>query len=51
MAILKNEPVFNFEDGDYCKPHHIIVEGKLERDRIRSRDHREERLRLSVGNL
>ena len=27
MAILKNEPVFNFEDGDYCKPHHIIVKG------------------------
>ena len=27
MAILKNEPVYNFKDGDYCKPHHIIVKG------------------------
>ena len=27
MAILKNEPVYNFKDGDYAKPHHIIVKG------------------------
>ena len=27
MAILKNEPVYDFKDGDYCKPHHIIVKG------------------------
>ena len=27
MAILKNEPVYNFKDGYYCKPHHIIVKG------------------------
>ena len=27
MAILKNEPVYNFKDGDYCKPHHIVVKG------------------------
>jgi hypothetical protein len=30
MAILKNEPVFEFKDGDYCKPRHIIVEGSYE---------------------
>ncbi len=27
MSILKNEPVYPFEDGDYSRPHHIIVEG------------------------
>ena len=30
MAILKNEPVFNFKDGDYCKPHHVVVKGSWE---------------------
>ena len=27
MAILKNEPVFPFTEGNYAKPHHIIVSG------------------------
>ena len=38
MAILKNEPVFNFEDGDYCKapPHHWWREA-MKGDRFRSR--------------
>ncbi|MGB5318867.1 linear amide C-N hydrolase [Eudoraea sp.] len=27
MAILKNEPIYPFEKGKYCKPHHIIVKG------------------------
>jgi len=30
MAIIKNEPVFEFKDEDYCKPRHIIVEGSYE---------------------
>ncbi len=30
MAILKNEPYFPFKDGDYAKPHHIIVSGSDE---------------------
>ena len=30
MSILKNEPVFEFKDGDYCKPQHIIVAGSHE---------------------
>ncbi len=27
MAILKNDPVYPFEKGNYCKPYHIIVKG------------------------
>ena len=30
MAILKNEPLFSFEEGNYCKPRHIIVQGSYE---------------------
>lgn len=30
MAILKNGPLFPFEDGNYSKPHHIIVSGSDE---------------------
>jgi hypothetical protein len=30
MAILKNEPLFSFKEGDYAKPHHIIVSGSDE---------------------
>jgi hypothetical protein len=30
MSILKNEPIFPFAEGDYTKPHHIIVEGTNE---------------------
>ena len=30
MAILKNEPVFDFKDGNYSKPRHIIVKGSYE---------------------
>lgn len=30
MSIIKNEPIFEFKDGDYCKPHHIIVDGSYE---------------------
>jgi len=26
MSILKNDPVFEFKEGDYSKPRHIIVE-------------------------
>jgi hypothetical protein len=25
MAIRKNEPLFPFTEGNYAKPHHIIV--------------------------
>ena len=46
MAILKNEPLFSFKEGDYAKPHHIIVSGSdeeigfdLVRPRVR-RDHK-----------
>jgi len=27
MAIVKNEPVYAFEKGNFCKPHHIVVKG------------------------
>ena len=27
MAILKNEALYPFKEGNYCKPHHIIVKG------------------------
>ena len=27
MSILRNEPVFPFQDGDYAQPRHIIVKG------------------------
>ena len=30
MAILKNEPLFPFTEGNYAKPHHIIVSGSDE---------------------
>ena len=30
MAILKNEPLFAFKEGDYAKPHHVIVAGSDE---------------------
>lgn len=30
MAILKNEPLIPFEEGNYSKPHHIIVSGSDE---------------------
>ena len=30
MSILKNEPIYPFQDGDYSKPRHIIVEGTNE---------------------
>jgi hypothetical protein len=30
MAILKNEPLFSFKEGNYAKPHHIIVSGSDE---------------------
>jgi len=30
MTILKNELVYPLKEGDYCKPHHIIVEGTNE---------------------
>ncbi len=30
MSILKNEPVYPFQDGDYSKPRHIIVKGTNE---------------------
>ena len=30
MAILKNEPLFSFTEGNYAKPHHIIVSGSDE---------------------
>ena len=30
MAILKNEPIYPFREGDYTKPVHIIVEGSYE---------------------
>ena len=30
MSILKNEPVFPFTEGNYAKPHHIIVSGNEE---------------------
>ena len=30
MAILKNEPLFSFKEGDYAKPQHIIVSGSDE---------------------
>ena len=30
MSIIKNEPVFPFAEGNYAKPHHIIVSGSEE---------------------
>lgn len=30
MSIIKNEPVYPFKDGDYCKPRHIVVKGGFE---------------------
>jgi hypothetical protein len=30
MAILKNEPLFSFEERNYSKPRHIVVEGSYE---------------------
>ena len=30
MAILKNEPIFPFTEGNYAKPHHIIIAGSDE---------------------
>ena len=30
MSILKNEPIYPFNEGDYSKPRHIIVEGTNE---------------------
>ncbi len=30
MSILKNDPVFEFKEGDYSKPRHIIVAGSHE---------------------
>lgn len=30
MTIIKNEPVYPFEKGNYCKPHHIVVKGSWE---------------------
>ncbi len=30
MAILKNEPIYPFKEGDYTKPVHIIVQGSYE---------------------
>jgi hypothetical protein len=30
MSILKNTPVFEFKEGDYSKPRHIIVAGSYE---------------------
>ncbi len=30
MSVLKSDPVFEFKDGDYCKPQHIIVAGSHE---------------------
>jgi hypothetical protein len=30
LTILKNEPIYPFNDGDYSKPRHIIVEGTCE---------------------
>jgi len=27
MTILKNEPLFQFKEGDYAKPRHLIIEG------------------------
>jgi len=30
MAILKNEPLFPFKDGDFSKPYHIVVTGSEE---------------------
>ncbi len=29
MSIVKNEPVYPFEEGNYYKPHHIIVKANL----------------------
>ena len=30
MTILKNEPLFPFTEGNYAKPHHIIMAGSDE---------------------
>ena len=30
MAILKNEPIYPFTEGNYAKPHHIIIAGSEE---------------------
>ena len=30
MSILKNDPIYEFKEGDYTKPHHIIVAGSYE---------------------
>lgn len=30
MTIVKNEPIFTFQDGDYTRPRHIVVEGSHE---------------------
>ncbi len=30
MSILKNDPIYEFKDGDYSKPRHIIVAGSHE---------------------
>ena len=27
MAIIKNKPLFEFKEGDWAKPRHIIIEG------------------------
>ena len=30
MSVLKNDPIFEFKEGDYSKPRHIIVAGSYE---------------------
>ena len=30
MSILKNDPIYEFKDGDYSKPRHIILAGSYE---------------------
>ncbi len=30
MSIIKNEPIYPFNEGDYTHPHHIIVQGSYE---------------------